>query len=565
MRPGRGERRLGAPKRGVLCLALLLALGAFAFPPVAGAAPGDIGFEGPSSAGAGSAPTGSKPESKLWWNDGFWWASIWHALSEDFHIFRLEVGSQTWVDTGVALDDRPGTRADVLWDGAAGKLYVASHRFSESPASGYPSRLYRFGYNASTDSYSRDPGFPVTINDFRTETLVIEKDSTGQLWATWTQGGTVWVNRTLCDPSCDDASWGTAFSLDDIPEVKSDDISSLIAFGGNRVGLMWSNQKNWTFGFAIHQDSQADDVWSVEAALSGTRLSDDHINLKADSDGRVYAAIKTSKSSSNEPLTMLLVRRAGGGWSNHVFGLAKDDHTRPIVILDEANGLVRMYATDSGSGGSIMEKTSPLEPISFAPGKGTPVITDTDGKVNNATSTKQNLTPASGLVLLAHSSSVHYMYSFQPVGGGPPLPPPSSPPGPPGEKPGRCTIRGTSGDDVLVGTPRPEVICGRGGRDVLLGRGGADVLIGGWGRDVLKGGRGRDVLLGGRSRDTLAGGRDGDRLVGGRSRDVLRGNRGRDVLVARDGRPDVVRGGPAADRARVDRRLDIVRSIAELF
>ena len=114
---------------------------------------------------------------------------MWHAGSADFHIFKLEQGSQSWADTGVALDDRPSTRADVLWDGGAGKLYVASHRFSESPASGYPAWLYRYSYNAGTDTYTRGAGFPVTISNFRTETLVIEKDSSGQLWATWVQGG----------------------------------------------------------------------------------------------------------------------------------------------------------------------------------------------------------------------------------------------------------------------------------------------------------------------------------------------------------------------------------------
>ncbi|MGH3113555.1 MAG: hypothetical protein ACRDOP_08820, partial [Gaiellaceae bacterium] len=229
---------MGAPKGGVLCLALLLALAAGAFAPAfAKAAPGDVGFEGPSTVDAGAAPSGSKPESKLWWNDGFWWGSLWHRASGDFHIFRLDVGTQTWVDTGVALDDRGSTRADTLWDAASGKLYVASHRFSESPAFGYPSPLYRFSYNPATDTYTLDAGFPVTINNFRTETLVLAKDSTGRLWATWTQGRNVWVNRTLCDPSCDDASWGAAFQL--ASDVDSDDISSLIAFGGNRIGVMW--------------------------------------------------------------------------------------------------------------------------------------------------------------------------------------------------------------------------------------------------------------------------------------------------------------------------------------
>ncbi|MGH3031770.1 MAG: DUF7594 domain-containing protein, partial [Gaiellaceae bacterium] len=118
------------------------------------------------------------------------------------------------------------------------------------------------------------------------------------------------------------------------------------------------------------------------------------------------------------PLTMLLVRQAGGGWSGHVFGLEQDNHTRPIVEIDEENGVIHMYATDSGSGGSIVEKTTPLDSISFAPGKGTRVIKDADGKVNNATSTKQNLTSATGLVVLSHSNNGHYMHSFQPLGGG---------------------------------------------------------------------------------------------------------------------------------------------------
>jgi trimeric autotransporter adhesin len=395
----------------------VLAVLGFAFAPGAAAQTGDIGYEGPSSAGAGSAPTGSKPESKLWWNDGFWWASMWDTGSSDFHIFRLNQGAQTWADTGVALDDRPSTRADVLWDAAAGKLYVASHRFSESPASGYPARLYRYSYNASTDTYTRDSGFPVTINNFRTETLVIGKDSTGQLWATWVQGSKVWVNTSVCNPGCNDASWGTAFSINPA-NVNSDDISSLIAFGGNKIGVMWSNQATSTDYFAIHSDSAADNVWTIENALQGPKLADDHINLKTDSSGRVFAAVKTSKSGSSEPLNMLLVRSTAGSWSSHVFGLKRDNHTRPIVLIDEANGLVRMFATAPESGGTIYQKTSPLSSISFAGGLGTPIVRDADNEVNNVTSTKQNLTASTNLVVLAHSGVGRYFHNFVSLGGG---------------------------------------------------------------------------------------------------------------------------------------------------
>jgi hypothetical protein len=199
------------------CLVFCLAAGIAPAP--ASAATGDIGYRDQSFNGAGTAPTGSKPESKLWWNDGSWWASMW-AGSGGFHIFRLDALTQRWTDTGVAIDSRAGTRSDTLWDGT--HLYVASHVFSDAPRSGFPSRLYRFSYNPLAQTYSLDPGFPVSINNYRTETLVIDKDSTGKLWATWTQGSQVMVNRTTTG----DASWGNPFVLpvSGATKLSSDDI-----------------------------------------------------------------------------------------------------------------------------------------------------------------------------------------------------------------------------------------------------------------------------------------------------------------------------------------------------
>src|SRR5881628_640338 len=105
-------KRLGIARRGrwlVVCsLASALAFG------LSVAAPGDVGYQDQSFAGAGAGPSGSKPESKLWWNDGIWWASLFDTLSADFHIFKLDLATQTWIDTGVTLDNRSTSRADVL-------------------------------------------------------------------------------------------------------------------------------------------------------------------------------------------------------------------------------------------------------------------------------------------------------------------------------------------------------------------------------------------------------------------------------------------------------------------
>src|SRR3990172_5524508 len=196
---------------------LLLAFALFGAAPAV-ADVGDVGYHGPSYVGTDADPTGEKPESKLWWNDGSWWASMWDEGSSAFRIFRLDVGTQPWVDTGVTLDTRAKSRADVLWDAASGKLYVASHVFRKNtgPSSTRNGRLWRFSYDALKDTYSLESGFPVDINQSDSETLVIEKDSTGRLWATWVEespdgSGTyrVFVSHTLGS----DTVWETPFVL----------------------------------------------------------------------------------------------------------------------------------------------------------------------------------------------------------------------------------------------------------------------------------------------------------------------------------------------------------------
>jgi hypothetical protein len=390
-------------------------------------ASGSVGYRDQSFTGAGTAPTGSKPESKLWWNDGAWWASMWAGSGKGFHIFRLDRATQRWSDTGVQLDDRGGTRGDALWDGT--HLYVASHVNSTCGCStsspGYPSRLYRYSYNTTTHSYSLDTGFPVQINNTQTETLVIDKDSAGVLWATWAQDSKVMISHTQ---SGDDHSWSSPFVLPagGASNLKSDDISSLVAFGGGKVGVMWSNQNDSAMYFAYHVDGAADFSWTASPAVQSPLIADDHINLKSlqsDGSGRVFALTKTSLNDAvnpdaNAPLVLLLVRNAAAGWSvSTVWRISDGDMTRPILLIDETNLVLHAFASSSTSGGTIREKTSAVNSISFATGLGTTFVKDAaSNSLNNATSTKQNLTRASGLVLLASNDSTgYYWHNYEPL------------------------------------------------------------------------------------------------------------------------------------------------------
>jgi PKD repeat protein len=378
---------------------------------------GNVGYPDGSTSGAGAAATGEKPESKLWWNDGSWWASMFDAASQTHHIFRLDPATETWVDTGTLLDNRPKSRSDVLWDGT--HLYVASHVFASSASaatSGNPARLYRFSYDPATRTYSRDPGFPVQINNYSTETLTIDKDSTGTLWATWAQGSSVYVNSTTAS----DAVWGTPFVLptSGATGLDADDISAVAAFGGNQIGVMWSNQVASAMYFAVHADGQAPGAWAASrTAVQGPNSADDHINLKqlqGDPSGRVFAAVKTSLddagATASAPQILVLARdRSTGDWSSYPFGRISDCHTRPVLMLDSEHQVLHVFATApdsgcpfSGSAGTIFEKTSPMNNISFPLGRGTPVIRDAASpNLNNVTAAKQNVTSATGLVVLA--------------------------------------------------------------------------------------------------------------------------------------------------------------------
>ena len=117
--------------------------------------------------------TGEKPESKLWWNAGFWWGTLWDDDIDKYRIHRFDVGSQSWQNVGPDVDDRNTTLSDALWDGQ--KLYIVSHIVSTSSN---PSRLYRYSYDASSNSYSYDFPNPyyVEVNEGGAEELTIAKD-----------------------------------------------------------------------------------------------------------------------------------------------------------------------------------------------------------------------------------------------------------------------------------------------------------------------------------------------------------------------------------------------------
>ena len=379
--------------------------------------------------------TASKPESKLWWNDGFWWASMYNRDADEFHIYRLNWGTQDWEDTGVVLDTRRDTQADVLWDEAANKLYVVSHIQADvgSQVNTFPNwgHFFRYTYNEATQTYVQDPGFPVAVNEDKGEALVIDKDSTGRLWVTYVSRENssspfqVYVNVSTDDGD----TWGTPFVIPHAgAEVVNDDISSVIAFealGQGRIAVVWSNQKQppapapavpSEVYFAVHNDSESDPQagWIVRR-ITPPGEADDHINVKSlnATDEGVFAAIKTSASDDADPgIGVVALDPSALTLSFHEYSTHANGDTQPILLIDEENEELYVFVTGKAGGSKICYKTlaiqTPLATMGdFIPGDcGTEFIEDAVlDNVDNATSTKQNINSTTGIVVLAANTT----------------------------------------------------------------------------------------------------------------------------------------------------------------
>ncbi len=364
-----------------------------------------------------AGPTGEKPQSKLWYNDGRWWADLL-ATDGDHYIFYLDRATQQWIKTATRLDSRTQTKSDCLWDGT--HLYIASGGGFESTSADLDGVLYRFSYNVTTKTYARDFG-PITIRPGGAETIVIDKDTTGRLWITYAQSGEIYVSHSLGS----DRQWSTPFPIPAAgvnEHIATDDISSLVAFNGN-IGVLWSNQLDSTVDFAFHADGAADTAWAGEVVLHEANIADDHINLKSvpgDPSGRVFAVIKTSFTdiTAATPRILLLTRQVDGRWQNTIVSTAADHQTRPILLLDPSQKQLSVFSADEG-GGAIYMKQSALDDPQFPAGKGTPFISNaTYAMIDNPTSTKQTVSASSGIVVLAsddlHTEYLHNMFLTTP-------------------------------------------------------------------------------------------------------------------------------------------------------
>ena len=377
----------------------LLGLQVLVAPPAAATATA-VTYQGSTYPTAGPSPTEDKPQSKLWYTDGSWWALM--RVSSGVTIHRL-LSDHTWQDTGVLVDERLPSTGDALWD--SGKLYVASR------TSGGAMRAIRFSYDPATDTYSRD--FSKQVGSNGTESISIARDTTGKLWVAYEQGNRIYVAHSTTS----DTEWSAPFLVPVSDNtVASDDIAGIVAFSG-KIGVMWSDQDNDVMRFAVHPDTAAPTSgWTMENALSGSNMADDHLNLKSltdDNQGRLFAAVKTSQGDGGEPGSspsiVVLKRAADGTWTNATAAQVVDKLTRPQIALDTTNDRLHVLMSTE-SGGTVYHKATGMGSLSFGTGKGTPFVQWSGASINDPTTTKQPVNATTGLVVLASDDDAKRYY-----------------------------------------------------------------------------------------------------------------------------------------------------------
>jgi hypothetical protein len=422
------------------------------------------GFFDRRSPRAVHGPSRHKNQSKLFFARGSWWGVLNEPSTREAHIMRLDWETQRWHDTGVVVDDRSFARADVLFYDDT--LYVASAGGAESPA--HAVRVSLFKYDPATARWAIQPDFPVTLTRTGVTSSVIERADDGTLWVTFIESpgrasgsggesaGNLLVSHSVRDPH----DWVKPYRPFVTGTQVAADQVGMVAVQGE-VLLLWSNQKDDAIYASFHRDGRPDDEWAESTAvLQSLRIADDHVNIKALPDGRVFAAVKTSLDTIPSPQSgwdqILLLARKDGQWTSSQVGQIRDKHTRPILVLDTADSAALVFATAPFIGGDIVMKAAPFANLRFPVGVGVEAITGPQvPRLNDATSTKQHVDASTGLVVVATDDATgRYAHVAASLGGPAPGAPTGDPPDGPEPAPREPVVLLHETNDVnAIGRP----------------------------------------------------------------------------------------------------------------
>ena len=373
-----------------------------------------------------NSPTASKPQSKLWYAQGKWWGVLLE--NGEFHIRSFDAATRKWSAPGALVDTRPKSHVDVLWDGTY--LYTVGAVQRATTTSADSIQFKRFSFDAASGTYKTDLA-PAPLNNGGVEAAVLAKDGHGRIWIVYTAGNNVRYMTSDNSGATFSAPTGLPSNMTAKSEGLSPDDIATVVGANDSAAIAWSRQEaNNMEGLyvATYKYSGATGTagsWQLKTLLEKQYAADDHLNMSVDGDGagRIFLVAKTGANdkvpaTDSDPLIQLWVRELSGSWTSHVIDRVSEGGTRPVVVVDRDAGKLRVFLTTPEAGGGVYERTTSLSsPGSFTPAR--PVIElASDNFVNNVTTTKQNVTPDTGLLVLASDQKTGYYVQNYASGGG---------------------------------------------------------------------------------------------------------------------------------------------------
>ncbi len=299
-------------------------------------------------------PTETKPQSKLWFARGHWWAwlpvqggsSVWKRRAEGW---QRETALDAWLQQAPGYAD-VWAQGDEVWATLVGPRSLSFAHLSFDPeAQRYVAREHPVVWPVAAPAgpepswlARRQSRFRSAVRTRAIESATLAREASGRWWIAWDEGDAIWA-RASRDP--EGAEWSAPFAVSAaVGAIGRDDLGAIFPAAGG-IGIIWTDQKRDAFFFRLHRDGQPREAWEPVESLargegggSGAHTANDHVHATTAPDGTAYVVTKTSRYQPGEPLLALHVRSSDGAWSTLPYAPFSRARTpsRPIVVLGSA-------------------------------------------------------------------------------------------------------------------------------------------------------------------------------------------------------------------------------------
>jgi hypothetical protein len=265
-------------------------------------------------------PTADKPQCKLWYMDGSWWALI-----------PKSTGPSLWqrTESGWVEDKEVAS----LLAGAAGRTDVSVDKQGITAVGVGLNFLnvFRLDYTKKKWNARMLATLRATDENGDIETATIARDRLGRWWVASDFGERVCV----WSGSKDGSEWEAPITLAN--GLHKDDICT-IATLPDGVVVIWSDQVSDKVSSRFHKNGLPVKDWAEEVIIeAGNKTADDHLHTALAADGTLWLATKNSLDEKGRPQQVLRVRSPDGKWRN--FPYANLDSvrqpSRPVVLVTQ--------------------------------------------------------------------------------------------------------------------------------------------------------------------------------------------------------------------------------------